>query len=225
MQMLTARLVFCYCLYWGRFSTGELFVVELLGNEDVLRICIPCSSPPPPPGSLPVTGVAVQGPWGPAQKTAFVWMLKTFILMAVSRMCQLALKQKVKPSHSKNKSFSGTTMHWWSTLVLLSASSPVLRAWKCLSFALNFPLRRHQAASSAAEHPPKSLSPYACRWINRSCLNLKFMALHSTLWGTSLLFPACCISRIELMNMQPSRKSTLSPLIRWDLLGAGVYYE
>lgn len=150
-----------------------------------------------------VTGVAEQGPWGPAQKTAFVWMLKTFILMAVSRTCQLVLKQKVKPSRFKNKGFSGTTMHWWSTLVLLSASSPVLRARWCLSFALDFLLRRHQAASSAAEQPPKSLFPYSCRWTNESCLNLKFMALHTTLWGTSLLFPACCISSIELMNVQP----------------------
>lgn len=51
--------------------------------------------------------------------------------------------------------------------------------------------------------PLKSSSPYAYQCRNERCLNLKFMALHATSWSTLILFPVCCISRIELMSVHP----------------------
>ena len=209
MQMLTARLVFCYCLYWGRFSTGELFVVELLGNEDIVRICIPCSSPPPPTCSVPVTEQC-RDHGGPLRKQHLL-ECRRLLFWWLSHTCQLVLKQKVKPSRFKNKGFSGTTMHWWSTLVLLSASSPVLRARWCLSFALDFP-------------PEKAPGSIWCCWAPMEVLVSirlqvdKWKLSQFEIYGPTyylvghFIVISCMLHKQDWANECAARKSTLSHL-------------
>jgi len=90
-----------------RFSTREIFIGGLLGNKDIVRICIiPCTSPHPlPPGSSPFPEVAVQRPCRLSSKRAFAYMTETFILIYVLHMQVEIKKKQVKWSCFKNESF------------------------------------------------------------------------------------------------------------------------
>lgn len=79
--------------------------------------------------------------------------------------------------------------------MLLSASSPVLSMAQVYFLASLGEGIRYTAPSSPLIHMPTSA--------DEKCLNLKFMALDATSWSTLILFPVCCISRIELMSVHP----------------------
>lgn len=63
-----------------RFSITGIFVIELLENKDIIRICIISHSFPhsfiP---DLSFAEVAVQRPWGPSPKVSFACVTDTFL--------------------------------------------------------------------------------------------------------------------------------------------------
>lgn len=77
-------------LQWGRFSVTvfsevrfsitEIFVVKLLENENIIRICtIPHSSHHSFTPDLSFAEVAVQRLWGPSPEASFACVMDMFI--------------------------------------------------------------------------------------------------------------------------------------------------
>lgn len=196
----------CKCLQWSRFfvtvfsevrfSITGIFIEELLEKEDIIRICIISHSSPIPLLQTCLLLGNSSETMRPISKTIICWH-DGYVYLDNCVLHSFADWHQNKKSNSHILRMKVFEIHY--ALV----NDP--HASECLFTSL-----QHGSGlflgftGEGIRHTSfKSSSPYADECRNERCLNLKFMALHATLWSTLILFPVCCISRIELTSVYP----------------------